>query len=51
VALRGTILPNGSDAIERAFGGAAIALGDFARGCAQAFAHRVVLDKLDPDFA
>ncbi len=39
------------DAIERAFGGAAIAFGDGARGFAHAFAHCVVLDELDPDFA
>ena len=47
----GGLGPDCGDAIERAFGGAAIAFGDFPRGFAHAFAHCVVLDQLDPDFA
>src|SRR5580693_2910447 len=49
--LGGAVVPNGGDVIERAFGGAAIALGNFAGCCAHAFAHRVVFDQLNPHFA
>src|ERR1700691_296769 len=51
VLLGGAVVPNGGDVIERAFGGAAIALGNFAGCSAHAFAHRVVFDQLNPDFA
>src|SRR5271167_2902555 len=51
VLLGGAVVPYGGDAVERTAGGAAIALGDFAGGCAHAFAHGVVIDELNPDFA
>ena len=50
-ALGGAVVPDAGDAVERAFGGAAIAFGKFARGDAHAVARGVVFDELNPDFA